>query len=166
MIDTIPALAWCNLPDGSNEFLNKRWHDYTGLSPEESGGSGWQTVIHPQDLPRMMEKWQEVLTSGEAGEVEARLRRHDGSFRWFLLRAEPLRDETGKIVRWYGTSTDIEDRRQAEQKLRQVLEETRGSEIDLRRTIDTVPALVSSFWPDGSNECMNQRWRDYTGLPP
>ena len=71
MIDTIPALAWCNLPDGSNEFLNKRWHDYTGLSPEESGGSGWQTVIHPQDLPRMMEKWQGVLTSGEAGEVEA-----------------------------------------------------------------------------------------------
>jgi PAS domain S-box-containing protein len=166
MIDTIPALAWCNLPDGSNEFLNKRWHDYTGLSPEESGGSGWQTVIHPQDLPRMMEKWQEVLTSGEAGEVEARLRRHDGSFRWFLLRAEPLRDETGKIVRWYGTSTDIEDRRQAEQKLRQVLEEIRGSEANLRRTIDTVPALVSSFWPDGSNECMNQRWRDYTGLPP
>src|SRR6267154_6670753 len=109
IIDTIPALAWCNLPDGSNEFLNKRWHDYTGLSPEESGGSGWQTVIHPQDLPRMMEKWQEVLTAGEAGEVEARLRQHDGSFRWFLLRAEPLRDETGKIVRWYGTSTDIED---------------------------------------------------------
>jgi formate hydrogenlyase transcriptional activator len=166
MIDTIPALAWCNLPDGSSEFLNKRWHDYTGLSPEESGGSGWQTVIHPQDLPRMMKKWQEVLTSGEAGEVEARLRRHDGSFRWFLLRAEPLRDETGKIVRWYGTSTDIEDRRQAEQKLRQVLEEIRGSEANLRRTIDTVPALVSSFWPDGSNECMNQRWRDYTGLPP
>src|SRR5260370_1953379 len=165
IIDTIPALAWCNLPDGSNEFLNQRWHDYTGLSPEESGGSGWQTVIHPQDLPRMMEKWQEVLTSGEAGEVEARLRRHDGSFRWFLLRAGPVRDETGKIVRWYGTSTAIEDPRQAEEKLRQVLEEVRGSEANLRRTIDTVPALVSSFWPDGSNECMNQRWRDYTGLP-
>jgi PAS domain S-box-containing protein len=112
----------------------------------------------------MMEKWQEVLTSGEAGEVEARLRRHDGSFRWFLLRAEPLRDETGKIVRWYGTSTDIEDHKQAELKLRQVLEEIRGSEANLRRTLDTIPALVSSFLPDGSNECMNQRWHDYTGL--
>jgi PAS domain S-box-containing protein len=166
VIDTIPPLAWCNLPDGSNEFLNKRWHDYTGLSPEESGGSGWQTVIHPQDLPRMMEKWQEMLTSGEAGEVEARLRRHDGSFRWFLLRAEPLRDETNKIVRWYGTSTDIEDRRQAEQKLRQVLEEIRGSEANLRRTIDTTPAIVSGFLPDGSSEFFNKRWHDYTGLSP
>jgi formate hydrogenlyase transcriptional activator len=166
IIDTIPALAWCNLPDGSNEFLNKRWHDYTGLSPEESVGNGWQTVVHPQDLSRMMEKWQEVLTSGETGEVEARLRRHDGSFRWFLLRTEPLRDQTGEIIRWYGTSTDIEDRRQAEEKLRQVLEEIRGSEANLRRTIDTIPALVSGFLPDGSNEFMNRRWHDYTGLSP
>jgi formate hydrogenlyase transcriptional activator len=159
IIDTIPALAWCNLPDGSNEFLNKRWHDYTGLSPEESGGSGWQTVIHPQDLPRMMEEWQKVLTSGEAGEVEARLRRHDGSFRWFLLRAEPLRDETGKIVRWYGTSTDIEDRKQAEEKLRQDARE-------LRRVIDTIPALAWCSLPDSSSEFLNKRWHDYTGLSP
>jgi len=113
-----------------------------------------------------MDKWREMLASGKAGELEARLRRQDGSFRWFLFRGEPLRDETGTIVRWYGTSTDIEDLKQAEEKLRQVLEEVRGSEANLRRTIDTVPALVSSFWPDGSNECMNQRWRDYTGLPP
>jgi formate hydrogenlyase transcriptional activator len=157
IIDTIPALAWCNLPDGSNEFLNKRWHDYTGLSPEESGGSGWQMVIHPEDLPRMMEEWQKVLTSGEAGEVEARLRRHDGSFRWFLLRAEPLRDETGKIVRWYGTSTDIEDRKQAEEKLRQDARE-------LHLVIDTIPSLAWSTLPDGSGEFWNKRWHDYTGL--
>src|SRR5271167_844356 len=122
VIDTIPTLAWCNLPDGSNEFLNKRWHDYTGLSPEESGGSGWQTVIHPQDLPRMMEEWQGVFSSGEAGEIEARLRRHDGSFRWFLLRAEPLRNETGKIVKWYGTSTDIEELKRAEKELRELVD--------------------------------------------
>jgi PAS domain S-box-containing protein len=75
-----------------------------------------------------------------------------------------VRDESGQIVRWYGTSTDIEDRRQAEQKLRQVLEEIRGSEANLRRTIDTIPALVSGFLPDGSNEFMNRRWHDYTGL--
>jgi formate hydrogenlyase transcriptional activator len=157
IIDTIPALAWCNLPDGSNEFLNKRWHDYTGLSPEESGGSGWQRVIHPQDLPRMMEKWQEVRTSGEAGEVEARLRRHDGSFRWFLLRAEPLRDETGKIVRWYGTSTDIEDRKQAEEKLRQ-------DERELRRITDAIAQTIVVHDPDGTPIYANKAVLDYTGL--
>ena len=92
-----------------------------------------------------MEKWQEVLTSGEAGEVEARLRRHDGSFRWFLLRAEPLRDETGKIVKWYGTSTDIEDRKRAEEKLRR-------DERELGRVIDTIPSLAWSTLPDGSAE--------------
>jgi PAS domain S-box-containing protein len=151
IIDTIPALAWCNLPDGSNEFLNKRWHDYTGLSPEESGGSGWQTVIHPQDLPRMMEEWQKVLTSGEAGEVEARLRRHDGSFRWFLLRAEPLRDETGKIVRWYGTSTDIEDRKQAEEKLRQ-------DECELRRITDVIAQAIIVHDPEGRSTPTRPRW--------
>src|SRR6266849_5150350 len=137
VIDTIPSLAWSTLPDGSGEFWNKRWYDYTGLTPEECVGSGWHRGVHPEDVTPLMNKWAEVLASGEAGEGEARFRRHDGVFRWFLIRAEPLRDETGKIVSWYGISTDIEDHRQAEQKLQQVLEEIRGSEANLRRTIDT-----------------------------
>jgi len=111
VIDAIPALAWCNLPDGPNELLNKGWHEYTGLSPEESHGWGWQAAFHPDDLPPLMEKWGEMLAFGESGEVEARLRRHDGVYRWFLIRAQAFRDESGKIVRWYGTSTDIEDRK-------------------------------------------------------
>src|SRR5713226_7475940 len=164
VIDTIPSLAWSTLPDGSGEFWNKRWYDYSGLTPEECVGSGWHRGVHPEDVTPLMNKWAEVLASGEAGEGEARFRRHDGVFRWFLIRAEPLRDETGKIVSWYGISTDIEDHRQAEQKLQQVLEEIRGSEANLRRTIDTIPTLVSGFLPDGTNEFMNQRWRDYTGL--
>src|SRR5580704_10394628 len=118
VIDTIPALAWCNLPDGPNEFLSKRWHEYTGLSPEESHGWGWQIAFHPDDLPPLMKRWQEMLVSGEPSEIEARIRRHDGVYRWFLIRAEPFRDETGKIHRWYGTSTDIEDRKRAEEQLR------------------------------------------------
>jgi PAS domain S-box-containing protein len=117
VIDTIPTLAWCNLPDGPNESLNKPWHDYTGLSPEESHGWGWQVAFHPEDLPPLMKKWQELLTSGEPGEIEARLRRRDGVYRWFLIRVQPFRDEVGKIVRWYGTSTDIEDRKVAEEAL-------------------------------------------------
>src|SRR5207237_1132100 len=75
VIDTIPTLAWCNLADGPNEFLNKRWHEYTGLTPEESNGWGWQTAFHPDDLPPLIERWRELLTSGESSEIEARLRR-------------------------------------------------------------------------------------------
>lgn len=131
VIDTIPTLAWCNLADGPNEFLNKRWHEFTGLSPEESHGWGWQVAFHPDDIPPMMKKWQELLVSGEAGEMEARLRRHDGVFRWFLVRVEPLRDETGSILRWYGTSTDIESLKQTEEKLREDERELRRSRFYL-----------------------------------
>ncbi len=119
VIDAIPALAWCNLPDGPNEFLNKRWHEYTGLSPEQSRGWGWQDAFHPDDLPNLMEKWTKMLASGESDEIEARLRRRDGVYRWFLIRAEAFRDESGKIVRWYGTSTDIDDRKRAEAQVEQ-----------------------------------------------
>ena len=115
IIDSIPTQAHCNLPDGTNEFSNKRWQEYTGLSSEESSGWGWQRAYHPEDLPRVMEKWQALLVTGEAGEIEARLRRHDGVFRWFLFRSEPLRDETGRIVRWYGANVDIDDQKQAEE---------------------------------------------------
>jgi PAS domain S-box-containing protein len=106
-VDTIPTLAWCNLPDGSNEFLNRRWHDYTGLSPEQTYGEGWKVAIHREDLPRLTEKW-ETLSDLEPRECEVRLRRSDGAFRWFLFRIEPLRDETGEVVRWYGSATDID----------------------------------------------------------
>ena len=117
IINTIPVLAWCNLPDGSNEFLNQPWHDYTGLSPEQAHGWGWQVAIHPDDLPGLLDKWRELLASGEPGEIEARLRRFDGMHRWFLFRVNPLRDESGSIVKWYGTNTDIDDRKQVEEKL-------------------------------------------------
>ncbi|HEY4049929.1 MAG TPA: PAS domain-containing protein [Acidobacteriaceae bacterium] len=131
VIDTIPTLAWCNFADGPNEFLNKRWHEFTGLSPEESHGWGWQVAFHPDDIPPLMEKWGELLVSGEPGEIEARLRRHDGVFRWFLIRVEPLRDETGNILRWYGTSTDIESLKQTEGTLREDEREVRRSRFYL-----------------------------------
>src|SRR5271155_5695672 len=117
MIDTIPTLAWCNLPDGSAEFLNQRWHEFTGLSPQEAHGWGWKVTIHPQDLPKLLDKWRFLLTSGEPGEIETRLRRYDGEYRWFLSRVEPFRDELGNIVRCYGTNTDIENLKRAESLL-------------------------------------------------
>lgn len=118
VIDTIPALAWCNLPDGPNEFLSKPWHEYTGLSEQESIGWGWQVAFHPDDLPSLMERWTKMLASGVPDEIEARLRRHDGVYRWFLIRAEPFRDQSGNIVRWYGTSTDINDLKRAQDEVR------------------------------------------------
>jgi len=114
IIDTIPTLAWCNLPDGSNEFLNQRWHDYTGLSPEEAHGWGWKAAIHPEDLRMLMQKWEALRDADQPGECEVRLRRFDGAFRSFLCRVEPLRDETCEVVRWYGTATDIEDHKREE----------------------------------------------------
>ena len=114
IIDTIPTMVWCKLPDGSNEFSNQRWQDYTGIPSEEARGWGWQVAVHPEDLPKLMETWRKLLASGEPGELEARLQRHEGVFRWFLFRVEPLRDETGAVVKWYGTAIDIEDRKQTE----------------------------------------------------
>ena len=157
VIDTIPTLAWSILPDGSNEFLNKRWHEYTGLSAEESYGSGWQTAIHPEDRAPLLQKWQGLLTSGEPGEMEARLRRHDGVFRCFLMRVEPLRDETGKIVRWYGTCTDIETLKQTEAKLRE-------DERELRRITDLIPQAIVVQDASGTPIYANQATLDYTGL--
>src|SRR5260370_3178103 len=119
VVDRIPAFLWSTHPDGSVEFVNQRWREYAGLSPEESRGWGWQAAIHLEDLPSLMERWRELLISGEPGDIEARMRRHDGVFRWFLIRFEPFRDDTGKIAMWYGVSTDIENLKQTEEKLRE-----------------------------------------------
>ena len=156
VIDTIPTLAWCNLPDGSNEFLNKRWHEYTGLSSEESHGWGWQSAIHPEDRAPLTDKWRALVVIGEPGEMEARLRRHDGVFRWFLMRVEPLRDDTGKIVRWYGTCTDIETLKQTEAKLRE-------DERELRRITDVMPQAIVVLDPSGTPIYANQATLDSQG---
>jgi PAS domain S-box-containing protein len=117
VIDTIPGLVWSALPDGSAEFLNQRWLEYTGLSLKEGLDWGGKVAVHPEDLARFMDEWKAALTEGKPLETEARLRRSDGEYRWLLIRAVPLRDETGKIVKWYGASADIEDRKRAEEAL-------------------------------------------------
>jgi PAS domain S-box-containing protein len=118
VIDTIPTLVWRAGPEGAPDFLNQPALDYTGLSLDQAE-TGWPRAFHPEDKKGMLVKWSAIRESGMRGGLEARLRRFDGEYRWFLFQAEPLRDELGNIVKWYGSSTDIEDRKQTENALRQ-----------------------------------------------
>src|SRR5579864_4591850 len=118
VIETIPAIAWTMSSDGSVEFVNKRWHEYTGMSAQESASFGWKRAFHPKDLDRYVERRRTSLGSADPLEDEVRIRcGKNGEYRWFLSRAVPLRDEQGNIVRWYGTAADIHDRKQAEERL-------------------------------------------------
>jgi PAS domain S-box-containing protein len=157
IIDMIPTLAWSACPDGSASFINRRWLDYTGLSAEEAQNWGWKATIHPDDVPGLEQNWRSSLSSGMPVEAEARMRRFDGAYRWFLHRANPLRDESKRIVKWYGTCIDIEDQKRAD-------EAQRGRERDLRSIIDAIPTLAWSADPDASADFLNRRWLDYTGL--
>ncbi|WP_422777662.1 PAS domain-containing protein [Pseudomonas mediterranea] len=116
IINAVPGFVWSATPDGNVSFLNQRWCDYTGIALEDACGTGWMAAIHPDDGGALAAYWK-ALATDEPGEFEARLRRFDGTFRWFLIRAVPERNESGQVVRWYGENTDIEDRKRAEMLL-------------------------------------------------
>ncbi|CAI8773825.1 two-component system, LuxR family, sensor kinase FixL [Pseudomonas sp. IT-347P] len=114
IIDAVPGFVWSASPEGCVGFVNQRWCDYTGMTLSQACGDGWTASIHPDDQASLETYWRGLLRSGCAGEYEARLRRFDGAYRWFLIRAVPQRDEAGRLLRWYGENTDIEDRKRAE----------------------------------------------------
>ena len=116
--DTMPQLVWSTLPDGFHDFYNRRWYEYTGLTYGDTQGEGWNDVLHPDDQARSWEVWRHSLETGDDYEIEYRFRRYDGVYRWFIGRALPLRNANGEIVRWFGTCTDIDDQKQAEQESR------------------------------------------------
>jgi PAS domain S-box-containing protein len=118
VIETIPSMAWSAAADGAAQFFNGRWLAYAGLTADQARGWGWTVAVHPDDLNPLVEYWRAIMASGQSGEIEARLRRFDGVYRWFLLRATPSFDEDGRVVKWYGTNTDIEERKRAEGALR------------------------------------------------
>jgi len=118
MVDFVPQLVWMCAPDGRNIFFNKRWADYTGLSPEESAGHAWIVPFHPEDQQGALDAWSEAVRTGTTYEVESRLRSADGRYRWFLIRGTPMRSSDGKIQRWFGTCTDVEDLKHADEALR------------------------------------------------
>jgi PAS domain S-box-containing protein len=156
VFDTIPILAWSARSDGSADFFNQRWLDYTGLSVEQARDWGWTVALHPDDLSGLVDYWRSVLAAGEPGEIEARLRRLDGVYRWFLFRATPSFDNEGRVVKWFGTNTDIEDRKRAEEALR-------ASEQDLRLIIDSIPGFVSTSNASGEIELVNRQVLEYFG---
>ena len=118
VVNSVPAHVWRTLPEGEVDFVNDRWSQFTGLALDEALGWKWESVLHPDDLARVVADWQTALKNGQALEYEARVRRADGEYCWWLIRNVPLRDEAGKQLRWYGTAIDIEDRMRAEQALR------------------------------------------------
>lgn len=133
--DFMPQMVWATQPDGYHDFYNKRWYDYTGLTFEQTKNKGWSLVLHPDDYSRAWAVWEESLKTGKTYEVEYRVRRYDGIYRWFLARATPLRDESGRIVKWFGTCTDVHDQKMAsdilEQKVRERTEELQKTNLEL-----------------------------------
>src|SRR6202790_1046151 len=156
VLDTIPTLAWSAPSDGPAYFFNRRWLDFTGLSVEQARDWGWTVALHPDDLKGLLDYWRSVLASREPGEIEGRLRRFDGVYRWFLFRATPSFDRDGGVVKWFGTNTDIEDRKRAEEALR-------ATERNLRLIFDTIPGVAWSMTATGEVELANQQVLEYFG---
>src|SRR5229473_3740887 len=157
VIDTIPTMAWTALPDGSVDFVSRSWLEYTGVSMEDCLGGDWRTVAYPEDLDRAAKRWQAALATGEPYECEVRTRTASGSYRWCLSRAVPLKNDSGKIVRWYGTNTDIEELKRAEEKLRQ-------DEQELQTIVDAIPQGIHVMDPTGRVLYPNKSSLEYTGL--
>ncbi|HVF83454.1 MAG TPA: PAS domain S-box protein [Sphingomicrobium sp.] len=127
LANVVPAFVWFASPDGKLNFLNERWYEYTGQTPEEALPDGWALTLHQEDAVLTGEVWSSALANGTSYEVECRYRRHDGAYRWYIARAEPQRDANGQILRWFGTSTDIHERKVAEQKLRELNQDLEAS---------------------------------------
>src|ERR1700687_2890067 len=157
VIDTVPSFLWTSFPDGSKEYLNKRWYEYTGLSLEQGKGWGGKVVFHPDDLDQLVREWRALLDAPKLGELETRIRRYDGEYRWFLIRVVPQFDTEGNVVRWFGSNTDIEDRKRMEKKLHE-------EERELRRITDAIPQTIVVLDPKGQPLYANQAMLDYTGL--
>ena len=163
IINTIPTMAWTIQPDGTVDFVNQRWLDYTGHSWEEIEEPA--RIVHPEDLPRVMEKWIGNMASGTPSEDELRLKRADGEYRWFLVRTAPLHDEQGNVVKWYGVSIDIEDNK----LLGNALRESEQHYLSLFQNMAEGVACFQMIFKDGKLQDaiyleVNPAWENMTGL--
>lgn len=157
LADNISQFAWMADEKGWIFWYNQRWHDYTGETLEAMQGWGWRKVHHPDHVERVVERIQHSWDTGERWEDTFPLRGKDGQYRWFLSRAVPIRDGTGRIVRWFGTNTDVTEAREAEEALR-------TNEARFRALADAMPQIVWTNDATGTVNYLNRRWLDYTGL--
>src|SRR2546426_2477198 len=173
LVDSLPALIHRGRPDGYLDFFNRRWLDFVGLRLEDLEGWKWTTAIHPDDVTALVTNWRACLESGRPLEIEARVRRADGVYRWMLHQKQPLRNAERQIVRWYGSSVDIDDRKRAEFKIdeqqseiRRILDLTpQRLEAQLQATLNVIPAYTWYAPPSGALTFVNARCADYLGLP-
>jgi PAS domain S-box-containing protein len=156
VVNLVPQFAWICTNEGLNTYFNERWYKYTGLTPEQSLGKGWSTPFHPDDKPKAWAAWNHATATGETYSVESRLQAADGSYRWFLMRGEPLLDDQGGVVKWFGTCIDIDDMKAAQSALRE-------SEERFQAMANGIPQLAWMAEADGNIFWYNQRWYDYTG---
>jgi formate hydrogenlyase transcriptional activator len=156
-LDAVRALAWCSLPDGMSHLFNDRWREYVGQTAAESNGSTWNLCIHECDLGGFLAKSVAIMNSGRAGEIESRLRRHDGEYRWFLFRLESLHDDHEGISAWFGTTTDIDRLKRTEASLL-------DQQIALGRVADAIPHAIVVQDPNGVSLYANRVTLEYTGL--
>ena len=166
VIDAIPGFVWTASADGRAEFCNQRWLDYTGMSLDEARREELVGATHHEDESELVAKWRAALTEGEPFEAEARMRRADGSYRWFLIRAVPLREANGGISRWYGTNIDIEDLKRAQEEIterKRVEERLRESEARFQAMADTAPVMIWLTGTDGLCNYFNKPWLEFTG---
>jgi PAS domain S-box-containing protein len=147
-IDNLPDLAWTAKPDGHVDYYNGRWYEYTGTTFEEMQGWGWEKVHDPELLPRVVEKWKRSLETGEPFEMEFTLRRADGVPRWFLTRVTAARDASGKILRWFGTTTDIHELKAAQALTEAVAEQSREAQrmlLSMRAAVERAERRVAEL---------------------
>jgi PAS domain S-box-containing protein len=157
LLDAIPTMVWTAGPEGDIGYVNKRVLEYLGTTLGEVIGRGWVEKVHPDDVAFKTNTWLANLESRTAHDAVCRFRGVDGQYRWFALRGEPLRAGDGRVLNWYGVLIDIDDRRKADEALRE-------SEYKFRQIIDTVPGLIWSNGPDGEPTHINQRMLDYSGM--
>ena len=146
--EAMPQIVWAARPDGYHEFYNARWYEFTGVTEGTTDGEGWSEIFHPDDQEQAWASWRHSLATGDPYEVEYRLRHHSGQYRWVLGRAQPVRDQTGRIVRWLGTCTDIHEIKIAEEQRQLMLGEMNHR---MKNTLAMVHAIVSQTLRQADN---------------